>query len=855
MAPVAVSMSGHPTTTTQHQFEYPSAAAAASLPSPYTDPNHVSPNPLAQHMENWCYITDNAFDVLRHDIYSDPEFLALGSDFTDPKVQATVVDITNRCVRDFKRSVLEEIDSWRATLFSELKVEAPKRERPGELHEGGRAKKHKVNGSVDYDDEEEEDGEFVNSKNPGWQCLFFEHDPRAHPQCGQRRYKRVSELRRHIKTHTLPHHCETCGYRTAEERRLGSHKCDDGNKKKYQPVTAEDKVKHERLAKMGVKVGEMRLILFGDAANGHGASPDANANSFVPSNFSGFGVPAVSMPMPPVSNGNIMASNFAITSVNATTTMASATFYPTADEPISPHSKPMLNNYMTPNIAHQQQFVPQPPTPPFQGPGHRFHHNPSTGHANEYYSSAAEDTHAHIFAYAAAHTVPQQGSFGDFPLYPDSSSPSGPSPPPAAMGHGLPLSHPGQMTPMGLQNHSPVHPHFPATTTAPLPPSHQPLKDYIEGLFGSSTGLIGMNMEHTDERRMPESEIKKMEENIRKMTPEQRGETLKMLARGPSFRERVAEKTKRLFALPVRGGPPERAQVRSEGTQTPVSRGGSEASRASQREEEKKDEGVKKEESDSDKEVKKEETVKEEDNDSDEEKPRIKKEPADTPDQQSRRSKSSDRSETTSTAAIKTAAAVTVKKVEEEEKPVVVEVRKDESLSFPASPSSPATANTFTPARDEKPPKSASASSHHSTSPPQTARSSTPHQHAATTPVSLASSTSSTSPRPSPPAHTSSAPVPTAEPPSLWRRLSKRAASTRHHRTRSFGTNSDSEKAKRERERERVLGGGGSTVTVIEGGVREVVGGEEVGDEKHEGKEEGGGVLERILGRGRRERG
>lgn len=270
MAPVAVSMSGHPTTTTQHQFEYPSAAAAASLPSPYTDPNHVSPNPLAQHMENWCYITDNAFDVLRHDIYSDPEFLALGSDFTDPKVQATVVDITNRCVRDFKRSVLEEIDSWRATLFSELKVEAPKRERPGELHEGGRAKKHKVNGSVDYDDEEEEDGEFVNSKNPGWQCLFFEHDPRAHPQCGQRRYKRVSELRRHIKTHTLPHHCETCGYRTAEERRLGSHKCDDGNKKKYQPVTAEDKVKHERLAKMGVKVGEMRLILFGDAANGHG---------------------------------------------------------------------------------------------------------------------------------------------------------------------------------------------------------------------------------------------------------------------------------------------------------------------------------------------------------------------------------------------------------------------------------------------------------------------------------------------------------------------------------------------------------------------------------------------------------
>jgi len=102
----------------------------------------------------------------------------------------------------------------------------------------------------------------VNTKGT-WRCLYYEEDPETHFHCKDKRYKRVSELRRHIKTHTLPHYCNKCGYRTAEERRLQNHKCEPGNRKKFSPVTEEDRLKHEQLARLGIKVGHMRTILFG----------------------------------------------------------------------------------------------------------------------------------------------------------------------------------------------------------------------------------------------------------------------------------------------------------------------------------------------------------------------------------------------------------------------------------------------------------------------------------------------------------------------------------------------------------------------------------------------------------------
>lgn len=112
--------------------------------------------------------------------------------------------------------------------------------------------------SCEADSPEEE----VNVKG-SWRCLYYEEDPETHFHCKEKRYKRVSELRRHIKTHTLPHYCAECGYRTAEERRLQNHKCEPGNRKKYSPVSEEDRLKHEQLARMGIKVGHMRMILFG----------------------------------------------------------------------------------------------------------------------------------------------------------------------------------------------------------------------------------------------------------------------------------------------------------------------------------------------------------------------------------------------------------------------------------------------------------------------------------------------------------------------------------------------------------------------------------------------------------------
>jgi hypothetical protein len=121
---------------------------------------------------------------------------------------------------------------------------------------------------------EEEDDE-VNAKGT-WRCLYYEEQPEAHLHCKDKRYKRVSELRRHIKTHTLPHHCEKCGYRTAEERRLQNHRCDPGNWKKYPPVTEDERYKHEQLARMGIKVGQMRMILFDKKsdADENGAADD-----------------------------------------------------------------------------------------------------------------------------------------------------------------------------------------------------------------------------------------------------------------------------------------------------------------------------------------------------------------------------------------------------------------------------------------------------------------------------------------------------------------------------------------------------------------------------------------------------
>jgi len=134
------------------------------------------------------------------------------------------------------------------------------------FHDSPGAKKSRTD--MDYSPEDE-----VNTKGP-WKCLYYEEAPEVHFHCKDKRYKHVSELRRHINTHTIPHCCSKCGYRTSEERQLQNHKCEPGNRKKYSPITEEDRLKHEQLASLGIKIGQMRMILFGKKSDAESVNGD-----------------------------------------------------------------------------------------------------------------------------------------------------------------------------------------------------------------------------------------------------------------------------------------------------------------------------------------------------------------------------------------------------------------------------------------------------------------------------------------------------------------------------------------------------------------------------------------------------
>jgi hypothetical protein len=208
---------------------------------------------------------------------------------------ACYVDLENRIVAAIRRNRQEDkpnvIDSHFATFQEHVLTEIHRRKTEFLILQGLPATKKR--GPDDYDhlssshsspeakkaktdrpDSEAHSPEDEVNMKGSWKCLYYEEDPETHYHCKDKRYKRVSELRRHIKTHTLPHYCKICGYRTAEERRLQNHKCEPSNRKKYTPVTEEDRVKHEQLARMGIKVGQMRKILFGekDGAESAGGS-------------------------------------------------------------------------------------------------------------------------------------------------------------------------------------------------------------------------------------------------------------------------------------------------------------------------------------------------------------------------------------------------------------------------------------------------------------------------------------------------------------------------------------------------------------------------------------------------------
>jgi len=219
-----------------------------AFPSPNSQPYDRSPAPYIFAGPTCHYLSLPVFQ----------QFL----DRINAGLQRSTQEEEKRAVIDasfehFEDEVHNEIRRLKAEIFTShgLRPSPNKRppdDGPSSIYSSPDAKRPRA------DDEDDE----VNAKGC-WRCLYYENDPSSNFHCKGKRYKRVSELRRHIKTHTLPHYCKDCGYRTAEERRLQSHKCEPGNRKRYSPVTEEDRLKHEQLARMGIKVGQMRLILFG----------------------------------------------------------------------------------------------------------------------------------------------------------------------------------------------------------------------------------------------------------------------------------------------------------------------------------------------------------------------------------------------------------------------------------------------------------------------------------------------------------------------------------------------------------------------------------------------------------------
>ncbi|KAI5817282.1 hypothetical protein BZA77DRAFT_38705 [Pyronema omphalodes] len=267
----------------QYQYQQPQQNF---FPSPNSAGHEMSPGydafqlnePLIPNFINPIPYYDFTQRLLQH-VQSNPD--------QGPFAKQTTIETY---FDSFKDDLLKELRKLKEGFYMQCGVQVPTNKRrnddedPLSSHENSPDnKKTRVD-----DDCESGDEEAPASSQGRWRCLYYEEDPEQYFHCKEKNYKRVSELRRHIKTHTLPHYCEKCGYRTAEERRLQSHKCEPANRKKYSPVTEEDRIKHEQLARMGIKVGQMRTILFGkksdaESINGHADDSESSEPSRQPS--------------------------------------------------------------------------------------------------------------------------------------------------------------------------------------------------------------------------------------------------------------------------------------------------------------------------------------------------------------------------------------------------------------------------------------------------------------------------------------------------------------------------------------------------------------------------------------------
>ncbi|KAF8535016.1 hypothetical protein BDD12DRAFT_367293 [Trichophaea hybrida] len=369
------------------------------------------------------------------------------------------------------------------------------------LHSSPDAKKSRTD--VEEGDSPEDE---VNTKG-AWRCLYYEEDPETHFHCKDKRYKRVSELRRHVKTHTLPHCCNKCGYRTAEERRLQNHKCEPGNRKKYSPVTEEDRIKHEQLARLGIKVGHMRTILFGKKSDAESVNGDDDTEGSENSRR-----PSISKVNPMQS---LLPINFTYQHANPITTTQPqhpnlVAISQASSPPLPMFGSPHLPQQMLPQMPSHIQQMPQqmPPqmaqqmmrpashTPPFQ-PGSSMPHSPAQGHAAWYY-----------------HGIHQQDT-GDFVLYPpatyhpQSPIPGGPLGSEGSSSSSPPLSNHNHQSPPGNYTHQ-----IPYTKAEqdPSPVARvDSLSTFLQDVFPEVDGAPVIN------RAMPQSEIREMEKNLKKL--------------------------------------------------------------------------------------------------------------------------------------------------------------------------------------------------------------------------------------------------------------------------------------------------------------------------------------------------
>ncbi|CCX07994.1 Protein of unknown function [Pyronema omphalodes CBS 100304] len=441
---------------TQQNF-FPSPNSAGHGMSPGYDAFQLN-DPLVPNLINGLQYYEFTQRVLQH-VQSNPD--------QGHHAKQTTIETH---FDSFKDDLIKELRKLKEGFYMQYGVQVPTNKRRNDDEDPLSSHQNSPDNKKIRVDEDCESGDEEAPASPQgrWRCLYYEEDPEQYFHCKEKNYKRVSELRRHIKTHTLPHYCDKCGYRTAEERRLQSHKCESANRKKYPPVTEEDRMKHEQLARMGIKVGQMRTILFGkksdaESINGHADDSESSEPSRQPS------------PTRLTYPNNIPNGGMNPMPINGLNPIP---FYVTTSPQ---HPGLVATSHPSPPYGYLPTLHP---TPPFR-PGSTIPHSPVQGEAASYYHGTQRP---------------------DFTLYPQGLGAAYGAHTPSDGSNSSPSNY-AQSPPMQYYTTQPEQDPSPVARVDSLNTFLQDVFPEVNDGPGATGGVIN--------RAMPKEEIREMERNMK----------------------------------------------------------------------------------------------------------------------------------------------------------------------------------------------------------------------------------------------------------------------------------------------------------------------------------------------------